>query len=391
MKKIFRKAVAVFGSIALIGILMFSLVGASMKITNIPDDVNSFMEWKQKVLDANGERGYLAVTYPWAGTCAQTCLDLMFFGDCNPCQSGEIASMCTWHPDSMSAINFWNSASDYCNDWLAPYSDYNKQCYCSVPTTECSGGGEPGDRKCEGYEVWECSNSGVWEYVSNCEYSCSSGTCQQQQCTDHTTKSCDGDSVYWFNSCGDKQEEYERCETDEKCEGDKCVRFCEEEFIGSKLCSGVDIVQQYQSSDCSTEIKTIETCQHGCENSQCKTPRCPTCSDPTEWSQCEDKKMFRSNYECSVATDYNCKIFTEEQSCECGTSGQCQYDETCESNICVTLECEENEVADNHECIEKSEFPLILTIGIGAGIILIILIVLLVIFMTRMKGGVRKK
>ncbi|MEA3248135.1 MAG: hypothetical protein U9Q73_00340 [Nanoarchaeota archaeon] len=373
----------------MMGIFMFSLVSASMKITNIPDDITSFEEWKQKVLQANAGTGYFAVTYPWSGACSQTCLDLSWFGDCNPCQNGEVATQCTWHPDSMSVIDPWNSANEYCDDWLKPYDYYNKQCYCKTPTTQCSGGADPGDRKCQGDEVWRCDNSGTWEYVSDCDYGCSSGSCQQQQCVDHTTKSCEGNSVYWFDSCGERQEEYERCESDENCEGDRCVRFCEEKFIGSKLCSGLNIVQQYQYSDCTTNIRTVETCQHGCENSQCKNPQCPTCSEPTDWSQCSVGEMFRTNYKCDSTTNYECRSFTEEQSCECGTSGQCQYDEICESNVCVKLECEENEIADSHTCIKKSSPVLLISIIIGS-VVFILMIVLVVVIMKMGSRGMRR-
>jgi len=376
--------------VLMMSIFMFSLVSASMKITNIPDDISSFEEWKQKVIDANEGRGYFAVTgETYWGVCDQFCWEYDIFGDCNACKAGEVETMCTWHPDYMSYLRPWTSASAYCNDWLKPNPDYNKQCWCAIPTTQCSGGADPGDRKCQYDEVWQCSNVGVWEYVSNCDYGCLSGSCQQQQCVDHTTKSCVGNSVYWFDSCGNEQEEYERCESDETCEGDRCVRFCQEGFIGSKLCSGLEVVQQYQFSDCTTEIRTIETCQHGCENSQCKDPQCPTCSLPTAWSQCSEGKMFRTNYECDSSTGYECRSFTEEQSCECGTSGQCQYDEVCESNVCVKLECDENFVADNHECIEKSS-PVLL-IGLIIGSIVLILIIFLIVVMTKQKGGARKK
>jgi len=138
-----------------------------------------------------------------------------------------------------------------------------------------------------------------------------------------------------------------------------------------------------------TEIRTVETCQHGCENSQCKNPQCPTCSTPTAWSQCSEGKMFRTNYECDSTTNYECRSFTEEQSCECGTSGQCQYDEICESNVCVTLECEKNEIADSHKCIEKSSPILLISIIIGS--IVLILVIVLVIIMVKLKGGARKK
>ena len=382
MKKIF--AIAVLSLF-----LCLSLVSASIKITNIPDDI-SLEEWKQKVLDANEGRRYIAITGGnYWGLCNQFCWEFTFFGDCSACQPGEVESACFISPDLYTSltINWW-SAGEYCSDWLAPEPDYNKQCYCVIPITQCSGGFDPGERKCQSSEVWQCSNSGVWEYVSNCDYGCVSGICQQQQCIDHSTKSCEGNSVYWFDSCGNKQEEYERCESDESCENSKCVRFCEEGFIGSKLCSGLDIVQQYQLSDCSTEIRTIETCQHGCENSQCKDPKCPTCSEPTSWSQCEDKKMFRTNYKCDSSTGYECRSFTEEQSCECGTSGQCQYDEICEFNVCVKLECGENEIADNHKCIEKSSPILLISIIIGS--VVLILIIVLVVVIVKL-GGRKKK
>lgn len=374
-------------------ILMFSLVSASMKIVTMPDDISSFEEWKLRVLEANREDGFLATSGQdiYWGTCTQTCIGLLFVGDCNPCDPGDVASLRSWHGDEMSYYPYWYSADNYCNDWLRPYDYYNQQATCKSPTSQCSGGADPGDRKCEGYGVWECQDIGVWWYTANCDYGCSNGECQQQQCTDHETKSCSGNSVYWFDSCGDRQGEYERCESDETCQGNKCVRFCQDGFIGSKLCSGLDIVQQYQSSDCSTEIRTIETCQDGCENSQCIDPQCPTCPDPTAWSQCMEEEMFRDNYKCDVTTDYECKVFSEEQNCECGTSGQCQYDEGCEDNVCVILECEENEIADNHECVEKDAFPTMLVIGITAGAIVLILIIILVVVMIRMKGGVRKK
>lgn len=368
--------------------LTMTLVSASDKIINIPDHVDSFEEWKQMVISANGEKGYFSIsTGDYFGTCSQDCLYYNFAGDCSTCASGEVASMCTWHPDAMSVLDTWSSASAYCNDWLKPYDYYNKQCYCKTPTVQCSGGADSGDRKCEGTEVWQCSNSGVWEYVSNCEYQCYSGTCQQQQCTDHTTKKCEGGSVYWFDSCGNKQEEYERCESDEVCQNAKCTRVCEEGFIGSTLCSGNKIVQQYQLSDCSTEIRDVDNCQFGCENSQCIEPQCSlTSPQPSAWSQCTNGEMSRTNYECNADTNYDYQSFTETESCECGTDGQCQYDETCESNVCVQLDCDDNEIADNHECIKKSSFSIWIIVGIVFGGIVVVIFLII-----KMKGGRNKR
>jgi len=371
-------------------ILMMTLINASEKITTIPDGFNSFEEWKQSILEANGGRGYFSTTNSYWNVCIRECLMLPILGDCNPCASGEVASMCTYHADSMSSINNWASATSYCNDPFTGYNYYNRQCYCQVPTTQCSGGADSGERKCTGDSVYQCSSSGVWEIVTNCPYGCLGGICQQQQCTDHSTKKCEGTSIYWFNSCGTKQEEYERCDADEVCQNSQCVRVCDEEFIGSRLCSGNTIVQQHQKTDCTTEIKDIETCQHGCQNGQCIELQCPsTAPQPSSWSQCNNGEMFRTNYECNTNTNYEYRSFTETVSCECGTDGQCSYDETCEENVCVKLSCEENEIADSHDCIKKSS-GMGLIIGLIAGVFLI-LIIIVIFLVTKLKGGQNKK
>lgn len=384
-----KKVVAISLIVVLLAI---TIVSASELVTNIPDYVSSFEEWKIKVLQANAGQGFFSTsTGSTFGFCTQTCANLPFQGDCNPCGAGQVASMCSWMPDTQSSINTWSSANAYCNDFLKPYNYYNRQCYCSTPSTQCSGGGDPGDRKCQSSEVWQCSNSGVWEYVSNCPYGCSSGSCQQQQCTDHVEKKCDGNSVYWYDSCGSKQEAYENCDSNEICQNAKCVRVCDAGFIGSPMCSGNTVVQQYQNSDCSTEIKTVESCTFSCQNSQCVEPQCPSVApQPTSWSQCNNGEMFRTNYECNADTSYQYRAFTETQDCECGTSNQCQYDETCNSNVCTQLQCADNEVADNHECIKKSSISPGLIIGIIGGVVFIILMIVIVVLVTKVKGGQKK-
>jgi len=378
-------------SVLLFSMIFLSLVSASGNVVNIPDDVESFEDFKIRILQANQDEGFFATaTSNYWGVCDRTCASIIFQGDCNPCTSGGVASMRTWHPDSMSVLDTWTSATSYCNDWLKPYNYYNQQAFCKVPTSECSGGADPGDRKCDGNDVLECSSSGVWEYEFDCDFDCSNGECQDEQCSSHADKKCSGDSVYWYDSCGDKQDEYERCESDEVCSGASCTRVCDDGFIGEKLCRGNEIVQQYQTGDCSTEIKVLETCDNGCDNAVCIVPQCSTCSDPTSWSQCSDKSMFRNNYKCSAETDYECVSFTETEACECGTSEQCNYDETCEDSICSVLECDEGSIADNHECIEKSTIPIQLIIWAVVGVVVFIFMIIIIFLMIKLKGGQNK-
>jgi hypothetical protein len=288
----------------------------------------------------------------------------------------------------MSVLSSWTSASSYCSDIFAPYDYYNKQCFCKVPTVECSGGQSPGATKCTSGDVWKCSSSGVWEPEESCDYECSSGECLDEQCDSHEEKRCSSNSVYWYDSCGDKEEEYERCESDENCVGDQCVKFCSEGAIGGKLCSSNSIVQQYRLSDCSTETRVIETCQNGCDNSVCISPQCSTCVEPSSWSQCASGSMFRNNYVCSSSTNYECSMTTETATCECSSPGQCDYNEECNDNVCEALICSENSIADNHVCIEKSSIS-VYTIVIISTIGVAVLIILIGVFIV-LKGGQNK-
>lgn len=43
---------------------------------------------------------------------------------------------------------------------------------------------------------------------------------------------------------------------------------------------------------------------------------CPTCPEPTDWSECTNGTQTRTNYRCSAGTNYTCESYQEEQSCE---------------------------------------------------------------------------
>jgi hypothetical protein len=43
--------------------------------------------------------------------------------------------------------------------------------------------------------------------------------------------------------------------------------------------------------------------------------QCPTCSNPSAWSECANGKKFRNNYKCDSTTNYQCQSFTETENC----------------------------------------------------------------------------
>lgn len=373
-------------------LIMISLVNASSLIVNIPDSINSFEEFQQSISRANGDSEFLSVaSESYWGYCQNTCFSLLHFGDCNPCKSGEVANDRMWFGDSISDLSPYVSAYYYCNTFPRQYDYYNQQAYCKAPTIECSGGYEPGEKKCDGDDVWYCRSSGTWGLSDSCEVGCSNAVCEEETCESNVDRKCYGNSVYWYDSCGDRGNEYERCDSDEECQRDRCVKTYSEGFIGEKLCSGLNVVQQYLNQDGSTDIRTVETCDYGCQYSQCLEPECPTLPLPTAWSQCQDSKMSRTNYKCGSSTSFNSVPFTEEESCECGVDSQCQYNEACEGSICEPVECAEDEIADNHECVKVSSISNTAIILIVFGVVLFIIILILVTMVLRSKGGRSKK
>lgn len=42
---------------------------------------------------------------------------------------------------------------------------------------------------------------------------------------------------------------------------------------------------------------------------------CPTCPQPTQWSDCINGTRTRTNYRCSAQTNYTCESYQEEETC----------------------------------------------------------------------------
>ena len=346
--------------------------------------------------EANGGNNFLSVAGGGWNFCEQGCGVLPFIGDCSPCSSGQVEEYCSWHPQQMSVSNPWSSAYDFCYDPFNPYTNYNKQCYCKTPTVECSGGADPGDKKCQGTEVWRCSNTGTWEYSDKCNYGCSSGSCDNQQCSSHDSKKCSSGDVYWHDSCGGKEEKAIDCGSDETCENAQCIKTCNEGNVGEKTCEGNKIMQNYQYSDCSKVSQQIDYCTFGCEYGVCSDASCPnrpTDLNPGDWSICNLNKQTRANFKCDSSTNFEWLQYTEQGSCECSSDSQCDQTEFCtEDNICNEVICLEGEIVSDHDCITpKTNWGLLLSIILIPLFILVSVSVVIVILIKRRKNESPKK
>lgn len=374
-------------TIIFISLLLISLVSAGERIYKTPEGMTT-EEYQQSILKANlGFLRFLAIGSTYFRTCTLQRTEGTT-PTCYPCRSNEVAGDCGYKCcDPAYVFECHNPVSK--SSCTNPYSCFwginsctgnlvQKWCYCSVPTQQCSGGVDPGERKCEGDNIFECSDSGSWDFVKSCPYGCENGICNNQECQPHTEKRCYGGDVWWYDSCSNQEDMYEDCSNDETCENGVCIRECSEGWIGELTCDGLTVVRQYQKPDCSTEWKEVTICDFKCENGACVNPECPIKPDwaePGQWTNCVNGQKSRTNYKCDDSTNYQWASFIETVNCDCSTDNDCREDEICESNICKKLECSEDQVVSNHSCINKQSnwllilgmilIPLLLVSGLG--------------------------
>ena len=90
---------------------------------------------------------------------------------------------------------------------------------------------------------------------------------------------------------------------------------CSPGYIGVKVCSDGDVKRTYRSSDCSTELRTVESCAGDsfCFDGSCEDPECSSDSDCDPWQECKSR-------EC-VTTDESVKRYEDSQDDGSGSSG----------------------------------------------------------------------
>jgi len=365
MKKIFI--------LIIISLLVVNFAFASKLSNPIPKKM-TIEEFKNKIASANQEQFLSILSVALGGgwrACQSDVTGTFYPVDCNPCRYNEVASSCFEY-------GVCSGGGCSCSSRSPPGTRFFcKQCFCSVPSIQCSGGGEPGDRKCEGSFVYTCNDRGVWELLDYCDYGCSGGECLERQCQPHSYKQCQGNNVYWYDSCGNIENLYESCESNEKCSNSECVKVCEEEYIGETICKGNAVAQQFQKSDCSTEWTILETCDYDCKDGACVEKECgerPDWAKPSEWGSCLEGKIERVNYKCDSSTNFDWISYTESKPCKCSNDDMCKDDEKCENSVCKAVNCEENQIAQHHSCIDKKG-----NFGILIGVILFPLLVLVII------------
>ncbi|MEF8846815.1 MAG: PKD domain-containing protein [Candidatus Paceibacterota bacterium] len=275
-------------------------------------DSDSCLEWSSNYYCSSGE-------VCSNGSCVQeqTCSDQCSYGD----------QECTGN-DSYHTCGDYDS--DSCLEWSSDY-------YCSSGET-CSGGSCIQEQTCSDqctYGAQECAGDDSYHvcgdydsdsctewssnYYCNSDETCSGGECVTT-CTDQSYQSCYNDDLYWYDSCGQRENKSEECGSDSWTDEYRCMNNWVQRKKHKKGCSYSSCYNYYNWENYE-ECGTNETCSNGsCVQEQ-------TCSDQCSYG----------DQECTGNDSYHtCGDYDSDSCLEWSSNYYCSSDETCSGGSCVT-------------------------------------------------------
>ncbi|MDP3882829.1 MAG: PKD domain-containing protein, partial [Candidatus Staskawiczbacteria bacterium] len=157
-----------------------------------------------------------------------------------------------------------------------------------------------------------------------------------QACTSHSIKKCSGNVVYWYDSCGTKQEVYQACTANQTCSNGSCVNLQ---------------INCYNNSDCNdNNPNTSDVCKNaGTPQSYCQNPSLPiACTSNTD---CGISAYTGSPY-C-----FNNNVFQAYQTYACANAGTPQS--YCQNSSAPQLQqsCLSNQTCSNGSCVTNPTPP----------------------------------
>lgn len=178
------------------------------------------------------------------------------------CSSSNYQGRCGYTSCKDNNLAKWNSSKNKfdvfnaCsagNTWIASLK-CKKSCISSITN------------KCVGNSVyWFDSCTNKQGLVANCtgNQTCQNGQCVNS-CTPNASQKCVGNSVYWFDSCGSQQGLIYSCIGGQTCQNGQCVNNC---FSHSyQKCVGNAI---YWFNSCGAQDGFVQYCSYGCSGGSC--------------------------------------------------------------------------------------------------------------------------
>ncbi|MBI2529734.1 MAG: hypothetical protein HYW05_01140 [Candidatus Diapherotrites archaeon] len=188
------------------------------------------------------------------------------------CESGQCKPKCTSNAYT-SCYNgdiYWY---DSCNNRQEIKTDCGDTTYGSWGNSYCSSNNVMQTRNVYGpyCESSQCKSQTTTEsrIAETCDGQfnfCLGNSCIL--CDSHTSYQCTDNDVYWFNSCGTKEDKKQECGSSycDAWSGNSCKdgsvvrsRTCYDKGCGSNAC--------YANPD--TQYESVETCQYGCSGGAC--------------------------------------------------------------------------------------------------------------------------
>ena len=193
------------------------------------------------------------VAYPYAGPWAASFANLV--------RNCSAPATCTSHASQRCVGNavYWfdscGKQQELSKTCAAGQTCQNAQCInitCST-NSQCGTNGFTGGPYCQGngvyrnYTSYTCNTPGTTsssctsqttaqlQNTCSANQTCSNGTCvdQQAQCTSHASQRCVGNSIYWFDSCGNQQELSQACTANQTCSNNTCVNQQQQAFTAT--------------------------------------------------------------------------------------------------------------------------------------------------------------
>jgi len=212
-----------------------------------------------------------------------------------------------------------------------------------IPTTAIVG-------NCYYLTVWADAYQSITESneYNNIEKASSKVCITTPQCTSHSSYSCIGGDVYWFNSCNVKEDKKQECGTSG--------------YSGSNFCYDNDVYRNYITKGCSgnscssnnQKIKQQE-CTYGCSNNVCNSaPQSIACYSN---SGCGTNGPIMGTESCS-----NNDVYEQYRTYTCQNPGTSSSFCSSSTNLQLKQSCGSNQICDTGQCVEKTESLKFLTL-----------------------------
>jgi uncharacterized repeat protein (TIGR01451 family) len=189
------------------------------------------------------------------------------------------------------------------------------------------------------------------------------------KCTDHASKKCAGNTVYWYDSCGNKQELVQTCSQNQTCSNGACIDqpiACSTDaqcgtnaFTGSPFCQGNNVYQNYITYKCNSagtpasycsnstvsQLKASCTANQTCSNGSCinQTIACSTNS------QCGTNGVIGSPF-CGQNGD----VYQTYRTYTCNNPGTPQSTCSQADNNQLKTNCTANQTCSNGSCTNQT-------------------------------------